>query len=1532
MSKRDNNYRSNPIIYHIKLIAFYFVLICSYQLKAQNVDLKFEHLLSENGLSQSSVKSICQSKDGYLWIGTDDGLNKYDGYRFIKYRYDPNDSNTIQHNNIWTLYEDRAGALWVGTYGGGLGCIFTDNRGNQKIKWFKNNPDDSNSLSHNSVFSIYEDIRGILWIGTQDGLNKFDIEEGKFIHYKSDESDLGSLSNNWILSIFEDRYGELWIGTIRGLDKFNRNSNTFAHYKSDPSNPKSLSNRVVWSIGEDKFGNLWIGTVKGINKFDRKSETFTQYYNDPDDAQSISHNFIQSIFRDKKGRLWIGTRGGGLNQLIHRKATTPNKSIISFIKYQTDKFNPTSLSDDHVFSIHEDQSGVLWIGTTRGLNKVQRKQEQFVHIKNHPQNSNSLSENNILSLCEDQFGIIWIGTKGGGLNQLNKDLNGNFQFKLYKHRSTDPYSISNNSIYSLYAEGRQISSETLWIGTKEDINQLSYKNHKSKLKFKQIVNSKVTPFYTSCILKDSQGRYWFGSIDGGLFQSDSNSIRKQKLINFRHKPQEEFSISDNCINSIYEDSQNRLWIGTKNGLNRFIQESSEFISYFHDSQNKESLCHNTIICIYEDHTGLLWVGTEGGLSQVMINADNEVKFINYTEKNGLPSQVIHGILEDDRSNIWLSTNNGLSKFTPIRGDSTKKPQFRNYDVDDGLQSNEFNFNAYCKGDNGEMYFGGINGITYFHPDSIKDNLHIPPVVITAFKIFDKLVFKDRDMSEIDRLNLSYKENFFSFEFAALDYNAPQKNQYAYKLEGFDKDWVYCGNRRYASYTNLDGGNYVFRVKGSNSDGIWNEEGASLRIKVIPPPWKTIWAYCLYIIAIIGLIYGYVRYKTKTQEKEIERQREVVEELKKVDKLKDEFMANTSHELRTPLNGIIGLAESLIDGAGGDVNAVQQQNLSMIVNSGKRLAYLVNDILDFSKLRSQDIVLQNNIVDMSHLTDSVFALSRPLLSGKRLKLINSIPHNVPKVSGDENRLRQIMHNLIGNAIKFTDSGQVKVTAEQKENMLQISVTDTGIGIPKEYFKDIFKSFEQVDASTEREYGGTGLGLSITKQLVELHQGQIWVESELRKGSCFCFTLPISSEQDMVQDIQETQIQVSDNLDFNPIEESPVDEPIDLHWQKLQDVVGGSGDYKILVVDDEPVNQQVLKNYLSLENYSVHQSLNGIEALKAINQGLNPDLIVLDIMMPKMSGYDVCRTLREEKSLSDLPILMLTAKNQLDDLIHGFEAGANDYIGKPFDKRELLARVRTLITLKQAMASHDNLVALQQELDIARKIQLSILPQNLPEVPGLDIQARYLPMESVGGDFYDFHCNGESNLGILVADVSGHGVPAALIGSMVKILFSMQKGFADKPGLVLENMNSALHGNCGNQFITSSYTYFDIENRSLHHGDAGHLPMFIIKRPEKNLNEFKPKGMAMGWIKDITCPAIQVNLEPGDRVILYSDGIIEGRNEKGEFYEERFMKLIAEKSDFNAKEFADYIIQDLAEWSKNEEGYDDDVMMLVVDVLF
>jgi len=1555
-------------------------------LSARESRIRFDRISIDQGLSNSSILCILQDSKGFMWFGTWDGLNKYDGYKFTVYRRDSEKSHGLNGNVIWSVYEDHEEVLWIGASTG----LYKFDREKERFIRYQHDPDDPESLSHNKVFSIHEDHENILWIGTEHGgLNKFDRKKERFIRYQHDPDDLSSLSHNIVTSICDDHENVLWIGTRNGLNRFDREKGQFIRYEHDPDDPRSLSSNSVLSVYEDHEGKLWIGTGRGLNKFDRKKEQFVRYEHDPDDPHSLSNNIIRTVHEDHEDKLWIGTHGG-LNKFDRKKE--------QFVRYEHDPDDPHSLSHNMILSVYEDRSDVLWIGTRSGggLNKFDREKDPFVHYKHISGDPRSLSHNNIRSVYEDHDGVVWIGTSLGGLNKLVPDPEQGFdekkdRFVCYGHVPGDPRSLSGNRVFWIYEDRENV----LWIGTDRGLNKLVRNSVQGlggeKEKFVRYQHDPDDPHSLShnsvlSIYEDHEGMFWVGTWGGGLNRFDRE---KEQFIHYKHDPDDPASLSYNYIKSVYEDRSGALWIGTASGgLDKFDREKEEFVHYRHDPDDPRSLSNNVVMSVSEDHEGILWIGTHGG-GLNRFDSEKEI-FTHYTKKDGLPSDLIYGVLEDGQGNFWISTGKGLSEFDPRTG------TFVNYDVKDGLQSNEFSPSAYCKGPSGRMYFGGINGLNIFSPSDMntgKDHPHIPQIVITDFKLFNKSV-SPRDEGEnrdspllksvgmTEEIELTYKDNSFSFEFAALQYVSPEKNQYAYMMGGFDKAWNYVDStRRFATYTNLSPGKYVFMVRGSNSDGTWDEcgdaargsvsdkhtgrkttssaimrnsrisstdlrtdTGAAIAITITPPPWKTWWAYTIYFTGLACLILGVVWYDTKAQSEKLVRQQKELDRQRQIDKLKDEFLANTSHELRTPLNGIIGIADSMIDGAVGPISSEQELNLSMISSSGRRLANLVNDILDFSKLRNMELRITLKPVDVRNIAHAVIALSQPLIGQKAVVLLNHIPDDLPLVRADENRLQQILHNLIGNAVKFTHEGRVTVSAASENSQneasdIRISVSDTGIGISEEKHESIFKSFEQADGSVVREYGGTGLGLSVTKQLLELHGSSIELESSPDKGSVFSFTLPAAEEQGGGQIAVR---RMTDRLSsFEPETRNPDDEsPTDNH------PVTTDNRETVLIVDDEIVNIQVLRNHLSSHNYRVLSAQNGFQALQILRKE-EPDIIILDLMMPRMSGYEVCRKIRETKDAASLPIVMLTAKNQTADLIRGLNSGANDYLTKPFNKEELLVRARTHLELKsyhdrlehkvreRTLELNEALRKIMDSIRYAERIQRSLLPAPdevrtyLPDSFFL-----WMPRDIVGGDIY-FTERFEDGIIIAVVDCTGHGVPGAFMSmiasSFIRRITTIFK--CHDPAEILRQLNSVIKTSLqqdrkdalSDDGLDAAVCFVSLSPAPHLIFAGARLPLFYVHNREVTV--IKGDKQSIGYKRsdpDFEFTNHTVRIEKGMSFYMSTDGFWDqlGGERGHSLGKKRFRGLLGEVAERPFEEQREILVQRFDEY-KGENGRQDDV---------
>ena len=802
-----------------------------------NCTLRFDHLNIEQGLSQSSIQVIFQDSHGFLWFGTEDGLNRYDGYNFKIYKPDPDAPNSLSDRWITSIVEDRDGYLWVGTR---LGLNRYDPRTEDFLRFVHDDLDPS-SLIDNHVNVLYIDRSGNLWIGTDSGLDLFDKGNGTFKHYVYSPFQQEGISGKSITALYQDSRGRLWVGTLAGgLNLFEPFTGKFTTYQSDPENPSTITNNHVTAIIEDKKSSvLWVGTGAGLNKFHPDSGTFERFMHSEDDQQSIASDTVYDLYVDSTGNLWIGTAAG-----LDRLSVTGKR----FIHYRHDPTFSKSLSEDEVLSIYEDRGGVLWFGTWGGgVNKYDRQRDLFAYYRNDPRNKNSLSDNSIVSIYSDSEGYTWIGTAGEGLDRLTKLTS---QVVHYRHNPDRPNSISSDFIYAIDEDQYGF----MWIGTYNGLERFD----RDSSTFRHYQRDPERPDSLSAnrvyeVYVDSQNNVWLGTAAG----LDLLNRGRGTFIHYQPKIEDPNSLSGPAVNSIYEDREGNLWIGTwESGLNKFNPKTQEFTRYRFDARNREGISSDVILSIYQDSKGRLWIGTGGGgLNLYHPETDT---FTAYYEKDGLPNGVVYGILEDSSGFLWMSTNFGISRFNP------EKQTFRNFDAGDGLQSNEFNSGAYAKGRNGELYFGGINGLTVFQPSSIGDSHYLPQVALTSLTQDDSpIVTTDSSVETAQKVILHWPQNSFEFEFAALSFSQPNKNQYAYMLEGFDNAWHFVGTKRDGRYTNLPGGEYTLLLKASNSDGIWTETPVRIDITVIPPFWQTVWFRVLLSVAVVAVVAGGYRLRTKT---------------------------------------------------------------------------------------------------------------------------------------------------------------------------------------------------------------------------------------------------------------------------------------------------------------------------------------------------------------------------------------------------------------------------------------------------------------------------------------------------------------------------------------------------------------------------------------------------------------------------------------------------------------------------------------------
>ncbi len=848
------------------ITAFFAAAVPAAHLYADR-DLKFEHISVQHGLSQSTIFCILQDRTGFLWFGTEDGLNRFDGYNFTIYRNEWGNPTSLSDNFITSLCEDRDGFIWVGTRGGGLNKFDPRTQEFSRFQAGRGVGGDTGRLSHNRVHAVIQDSKGYIWAGTHGGgLSRLDPAVGTFVHYRAGPPGSETLSSDRVSVIYEDRSGALWTGSFEGgLDRLEPNTGRFSNYRVPVPPGGNTGGQRIRTIFEDTPGRLLVGADEaGLNILDIQKGTFTSYYHDPDDPESLSNNSVTAIYRDRHGVLWAGTRYRGLNIFF--------PSSGRFIRSESNPLRPWTLSHNGILSLYEDREGILWIGTWgAGINKWNPDKWKFKHYQCNRGETLGITPNSIWAIYKDRAGTYWVGAENG-LHIFDRRKE---QFSTVPVAPDDPFRLAHRDVRTIFEDSRG----TLWLGTLRGLGVYNRGTHRFTFYYNDpgepssLSSNQVGPLF-----EDSRGYFWIGT-QKGLNRWDRESKR---FISIYAAPASPGGLSNDDIRHIAEDSHQNLWLATLGGgINKFHPGSGKFTPYRHQPGNPNSLGNDMARVIHVDRQNILWIGTlGGGLTKFQPGTGT---FTRYSEKDGLANNVVYGILEDNGGNLWLSTNNGLARFTPRSG------HFRNYDASDGLQSNEFNGGAFFKNRQGEMFFGGINGFNVFYPEKIRYNRYIPPVVLTAFKKFNSPVKLRPHISHTRRLRLSYRDSVISFEFAALGFAEPAKNRYAYQLKGFSNRWIDLGGKRDITLTNLEPGDYTFRIKGSNNDNIWNETGVSLQVEVSGPFWSTWWFRVGFVLLLAGiLILGYRKRVEKVQRKERLLKAQVAERTEKISRQKEDL--------------------------------------------------------------------------------------------------------------------------------------------------------------------------------------------------------------------------------------------------------------------------------------------------------------------------------------------------------------------------------------------------------------------------------------------------------------------------------------------------------------------------------------------------------------------------------------------------------------------------------------------------------------------
>lgn len=1047
----------------------------SYALINDDKNINFKKVTTEDGLSQISAQYIFQDSKGYMWIGTADGLNKYNGKKFEVFKYRENKENSISSNYISAINEDNEGNIWVGT-SRGLNKI---NTATNEIKTYMPGIDECN-LSNYNITEILVDSKGDIYIATEDGLNLYNKDEDKFKRLYNSRDKRYSLSSQFIYSIAKDYEGNMWVGTDNGLNKIPRDSNKITKFYSNESN-NSISDNFIYKIYADNSNNLWIGTYNGgLNKLNLKTNEIEVFKNNPNDDSSLAGNSVSYILKNSRNELWIGTNNG-LSKFDEKEK--------KFVNYRSKIYDPQTLVNDNVLSLFEDKSGTMWVGTYGGISLFS-SQNVFKNYKHDPFDEDSLSENMISGIYEDDDGELWVGTVNKGINIIDKNN------KITKFKSLDNKDIlKQNNIRDIIGINNEI-----WIATELGLVKYDKDTNETTIYINKDNNNSLISNDVRSLYIDDEGILWIGTRDGLCTFDRKEEFKSYNSILLENE------IRENIISDINQDKDGLIWIasGLDGGLISLNKKTEEIKIYKNDRDNEKSISFNSIKSIAVDSKNNIWIGTQYGLNK--FNRETE-DFDRYTESEGLSNNFIYGILVDEEDNLWISTNNGISKY------DIKKNKFLIYDVTDGLQGNEFNGFSYFKSKFGEMFFGGVNGLTYFYPNQLEEKNFSPSVVI------DEVYSREKKLLDLSKIYLSYKENYIEFNFFMPDYKDVDKIQYAYKLEGLDEDWIFSDDRNYSNYTNLKAGKYTFKVIARNSSGEWSVP-SSIIFEVGRKPWQTPIAYIIYIITIILTIYlilnrvkilnNLVEQRTIELNSKLIENKKLYDKIIKAEKYKNNYFVNLSHELRTPLNVIIS-TEQLINKLSDSNKAVLKEKLSYYMNTirrnSDRLLKLINNIIDTSKIESGTYRLQIKEYDIIFLVEEVVLSMKDFIEEKGINLIIDPEVEEKIIECDDIEIERCIVNLVANAVKFTEEGgKIEVNIRDLQNKVIISIKDSGIGIDKKYHELIFDRFGQAYNNTSEEHGGSGLGLTLTKQLIKLHKGDIIVKSEVGEGSEFIITLP------------------------------------------------------------------------------------------------------------------------------------------------------------------------------------------------------------------------------------------------------------------------------------------------------------------------------------------------------------------------------------------------------------------------------------------
>jgi len=1254
-----------------RLIWFLFFLVSTFSY-AQFSNLKFENLDTSKGLSSSTCQDVFQDREGFLWLGTIDGLNRYNGYEFEIYRTVLNDPHSISNNRINAITEDGYGRLWIGT-DNGLNVFDKKTEKFYKINLYQTKVGEANFREVINAL-LYVKKTNTLWVASKKGLIKLvlDNTEGggydkiKFKHYVNKPDNKTSIDNNDVTNILNDHKGDVWVGTKGNhLHLYDYKTDNFTRFSIDFEGNQYL-NHLPKQILIDKEGDFWIGNdLSHLFLFDVNKKEFKK-------ISPVNKRIpIFHIYQDRKSIVWVSTDGDGIF-LMDKK-----KGLLQHLTQNPN--NPFSLSNNQPSKVLEDKNGIYWIASyNTGVSKLAISKSSFGHYFYKPESNEGLSAKTAQSVLEDSKKRIWIGTDGGGLN-LFDEIKGTF--KHFRANPGNPNSLSSDKILYLLEGGSNFLWVCTWDGglNKFDTDKGIAKSYQYNRNNPFSIGQN-TVWYAE---KDTQNRLWLGTSTAGLNLFDPVT---EKFYQYKNIPGNPKSIISNFVFSLFIDSKNRLFTGTSQGLcyTTLTRLKGRIpVSIPFTEIKIKNIIGSRVNYITEDYKRNIWVGTDMGLYELDSNLNLRH---SYSSLNGLPNNLVVGIQEDNNRNLWITSKGGLSLLNP------KTRTFKNFNVHDGLQGTEFQSKSIHKTRDGRIIAGGINGFNIFNPNSISLKSNVVNPVITEIRLFNKRInpgdtIKGRiplkeSVSITKEIELQYNEGYISFGFVALNYQNPERVKYAYKMNGLDENFINASNSRIANYSNLEPGNYTFEVMAS-VDGQWEQaRKATIRVSVLSPPWKTWWAYCIYVMVFVSALWFSVYYYTKKVREDKEQE---------LDQMKLNFFINVSHEFRTPLTLILNPVDKILS-AYNDPEEVKKSAL-IIQRSSRRLLHLVNQLLDLRKMDLGKTPLEISNINIVKFSKDVFLLFEDLAKAKGIRFVFDAPKKQFYGMFDPDKIEKILTNLLSNSVKFTEKGgTIKLSISElnskktktilwffrkskMERQLEIRVSDTGIGFKKDELKEVFQRFFHPDSSN----AGTGIGLNFIKSLVELHKGEILVESQYQVGTTFIVRLPADLPVEKKQSANFYQAGKY-QIDKNSITSAEYEIAISNEDEDVAPSNTGKGNRPVvLIVEDNKELRNHLKNELS-NQFQVKEASNGLIGLEIIKKHY-PDIVISDVMMPEMDGFELCRQVKNDIETSHIPFVLLTARSLEEDRIEGYDTGADEYLSKPFNINVLKARIKNLLEARK-----------------------------------------------------------------------------------------------------------------------------------------------------------------------------------------------------------------------------------------------------------